>query len=73
MTDAGDEGGTFQGVSKYAVIYTLLLFAVGFSVVMGFNQQKETVAYITYAFHAFFYSLCLGGLFAVMFHAIEKD
>jgi hypothetical protein len=72
MTEGGNGNGGPKKVLAYATAYTLLSLALGLGITFTFGADKRPVAMFVYVFHALFYSACIGGLLASMFHASEE-
>jgi hypothetical protein len=73
MTEGTENGsGAAKRVVLAAAGYTALVMAVGLGLTLKFGADERPGAIIVYVFHSLFYSLCLGTLLALMFHASEE-
>ncbi len=65
-------GSAVKRVIGYTLAYTVGIMALGLWITFTFGSDKRPVAEFVYVFHAAFYSLCLGALLGVMFHAADE-
>ncbi len=68
----GNGAGRAKKVATMAAIYTAGIMAMGLWITLKYGADERGGARFVYVFHALFYSLCLGALLALMFHAAEE-
>lgn len=72
MTERSGDGGVARRTLIMGIVYTALIMAFALTIIFTYGSDARGVARIVYVGHAIFYSACLGGLLAAMFHAAEE-